>query len=52
MNHITGVLNLQARSRRNALDVARLVRARRNQQYKVDRALLVAGAASPAAQRH
>jgi hypothetical protein len=50
MTHIAGVLNLQARSRRNALHASRLLQARRAEQVEVARVVRLITA--PAAEDH
>ena len=46
MSHISGLLSLQARSRRNALSAARLLRARRGERAEVELAVDAAEAAA------
>jgi hypothetical protein len=47
VSHIGGVLNLQARARRNALQATRVLRVRRDEQVEADRAVRVAAAIPP-----
>jgi hypothetical protein len=51
LGHIAGLFDLQARSRRNALEASRLMQARRAEQFEADRALRDGGPPWPGAQR-